>query len=117
MPFLRVKWKGITAVSVVIVNAALSGILALKVLLGDPLEIIFQGTLITGNIAFRMDALSGWFILVINFTIITGALYGLQYSFFTCTINANFNLYGSKCNSIFICMGNNGLIRCIAGYF
>lgn len=79
MPFLKVKWKGITAVSVVILNAVISGIPALKVLFGNPLENIFQGTLTTGNIAFRMDALSGWFILIINFTFVTGALYGLQY--------------------------------------
>src|SRR6185295_14851073 len=35
--------------------------------------------LMTGEIPVRIDALSGWFILLINFTLITGAIYGLQY--------------------------------------
>ena len=79
IPFIRVKWKGIITVSVVIVNAVLAGWLAVKVLTGKQFDFIFYGTPVTGDIAVRIDALSGWFILLINFTLITGALYGLQY--------------------------------------
>ncbi|HXH19105.1 MAG TPA: proton-conducting transporter membrane subunit, partial [Chitinophagales bacterium] len=79
LPILNVKWKGIVAVSVVIVNALLSGFFAADALLGDAAEFILPGTLVTGAIPLRMDALSGWFILLINFTLVTGALYGLQY--------------------------------------
>jgi len=38
-----------------------------------------NGTSIFGQVPVRIDALSGWFILVINFTIITGAIYGFNY--------------------------------------
>ncbi len=79
IPFIRVKWKGIITVSVVIVNAVLAGWLAVKVLTGKQFDSIFYGTPVTGDIAVRIDALSGWFILLINFTLVTGALYGLQY--------------------------------------
>jgi len=79
IPFIRVKWKGIITVSVVIVNAVLAGWLAVKVLTGKQFDFIFYGTPVTGDIAVRIDALSGWFILLINFTLVTGALYGLQY--------------------------------------
>jgi len=79
IPFLRVKWKGLITVSIVIMNALLSGWLAVKVLAGEQFVFIFYGTPVTGDIAVRIDALSGWFILLINFTLVTGALYGLHY--------------------------------------
>ncbi|NCP85680.1 MAG: hypothetical protein GW823_12525, partial [Bacteroidetes bacterium] len=79
IPFLKVKWKGILTLSSVILNAILSGYLALPALMGEKLEFILSGTLITGEIPIRIDALSGWFILLINFTLVTGALYGLHY--------------------------------------
>jgi len=79
MPFLQVKWKGIGTVIVVLLISLLSGFVALNALLGKPFEHVFEGTFVTGAIPIRMDALSAWFVLLINFTIITGALYGLQY--------------------------------------
>ncbi|MHB1148274.1 MAG: complex I subunit 5 family protein, partial [Lutibacter sp.] len=79
IPFLKVKWKGIITLSLVIFNAILSGYLVLPALLGDKLEYVFQGSIVTGEIPVRIDALSAWFMLLINFTMITGALYGLHY--------------------------------------
>jgi formate hydrogenlyase subunit 3/multisubunit Na+/H+ antiporter MnhD subunit len=79
IPFLNVKWKGISTLSLVIFNSILSGYLAFQALLGEKLEFIFSGSIVTGAIPIRIDALSGWFILLINFTLITGALYGLHY--------------------------------------
>ena len=79
IPFLKMKWRGIVTVFAIIINALISGILAIKVLAGNSVDIIFSGTAVTGDIAVRIDALSGWFILIINFTMVTGALYGLQY--------------------------------------
>ena len=51
----------------------------MKALLGNSYDILFRGTIIFGNVPVRIDALSGWFILIINFTMITGALYGFNY--------------------------------------
>ena len=79
IPFLNTKWKGIITLTVVILNAILSGILAARALVGGQIEFILQGTLVTGDIPLRIDALSGWFILLINFTIVTGGMYGLYY--------------------------------------
>ncbi len=79
VPFLKVKWKGVITVSALVVNAGVSAFPAILALAGDPVEFVFSGTLVTGEIPVRIDALSGWFILVINFTMITGGLYGLQY--------------------------------------
>jgi len=77
--FLKVKWKGIVTVSVVIINAVLAGCVAVKILTGENFDLVFYGTPMTGDIAVKLDALSAWFVLLINFTLVTGALYGLQY--------------------------------------
>jgi len=79
IPFISVKWKGIVTVTAVIVIAVLSSIIAVKSLSGKQIEYLLPGSLVTGEIPVRVDALSGFFILVINFTILTGAFYGLQY--------------------------------------
>ena len=60
--------------------AVLSSIPAFQILFsGNKLEYIFSGSPVTGQIPVRIDALSAWFILIINFTFITGILYGVQY--------------------------------------
>ncbi|MBI5917394.1 MAG: hypothetical protein HY842_18660 [Bacteroidetes bacterium] len=79
VPFLQVRAKGLATVATVISCALLSGYFAGSALAGNELELTLPGTLVTGEIPVRIDALSAWFILVINFTMITGALYGLQY--------------------------------------
>jgi hydrogenase-4 component B len=79
IPYVSVNWKGVITVTTVTVVAVLSSIIAVRALAGIDSEYLFQGSLVTGKIPVRVDALSGWFILMINFTLITGAIYGLQY--------------------------------------
>lgn len=79
IPFLKVKAKGLATIAVAIACAFISAIPAIQALGGNEMEIALSGTLVTGQIPVRLDALSGWFILLINFTIITGGFYGLQY--------------------------------------
>ena len=79
IPFVSTKWKGIITVAAVCAIAALISVIAIQTLGGTNFEFSFAGSLITGKIPVRIDALSGWFILIISFTFITGAFYGLQY--------------------------------------
>ncbi len=79
VPFLSAKGKGVATIATVAACALIGGFLAVRALMGDETEFILPGTLVTGEIPFRIDALSGWFIIVINFTMITGGVYGLQY--------------------------------------
>lgn len=79
IPFLKVKWKGIMTLSLVVFNAILNGYITFPALLGEKMEFIFEGSIVTGSIPIRIDALSVWFILLINFTLVTGAIYGLHY--------------------------------------
>lgn len=73
------RLKGIIAVITVFILAALSSFPAVKALMGNNYEVILSGTVIFGNVPLSIDALSGWFILLINFTFITGSLYGFNY--------------------------------------
>ncbi len=79
IPFLKVKGKGIVLFAAIVVNAFLSGYLALQPLGGQFLEFSFPGSLVTGPVNLRIDALSGWFILIIDFIFVTGSFYGLFY--------------------------------------
>lgn len=79
IPLVRVQWKGVITVATVIAIGLFSSIIAFNALTGENFELIFHGSLVTGKIPVRIDALSGWFILLINFTCITGAIYGMHY--------------------------------------
>ncbi len=100
IPFLSMKWKGILTLSIVILLAIMGGFVGLNALLGNTMEYIFSGTVVTGPIPIRIDALSGWFILLINFTFITGGLYGLQYMKAYKEQTANISLH---CISYLLC--------------
>jgi hydrogenase-4 component B len=76
---LNTKWKGIVTLSTVFVIALISSFIALNALLGKNYEILLSGTYFFGNVLVRIDALSAWFILLIDFTILTGAVYGFNY--------------------------------------
>lgn len=77
--FFNTKGKGIISISTVILIGLLSSYVALEALIGNSYEILFTGTALFGKVLVRIDSLSAWFILTINFTMITGALYGINY--------------------------------------
>ena len=79
IPVISVKWKAIVTVTAIVALAALSSIIAVGALSGRYMEYLFRGSLVTKEIPVRVDALSAFFILVINFTFLTGAFYGLEY--------------------------------------
>jgi formate hydrogenlyase subunit 3/multisubunit Na+/H+ antiporter MnhD subunit len=71
--------KGLLAVAAVLVNSMLSSWIAVGVLRGIDYSQILSAGAVFGNIPLRLDALSAWFILLTNFTMITGILYGRKY--------------------------------------
>jgi len=79
IPFLKVNGKGIAAFTLLTVNASISGYFAVQSLLGDAISFSLPGSFITGDIPIRIDALSGWFMLIINLVFVTGGFYGLFY--------------------------------------
>lgn len=79
IPFLKVRWKGIASFIAVMLNTSISGYLAIHTLMGGYFTYTLSGSLISGPISLRIDALSGWFILIVNLVFLTGSFYGLFY--------------------------------------
>jgi len=79
IPFLKVNGKGIAAFALLTANALISGYFAVQSLVGDAISFSLPGSFVTGTIPLRIDALSGWFILIINLVFVTGGFYGLFY--------------------------------------
>ena len=79
IPFLRVRGKGIVSLVLLSFNVAISTYPAILSLLGETVSFILPGSFATGPIPIRIDALSGWFILIINIIFLTGGMYGYFY--------------------------------------
>ncbi len=79
IPFLKLKWKAVAVYAAVCFIAFLSGSVALKALLGQAFDLTLPGSFISGAIRLQVDALSAWFILIVDFVFVTGGLYGLSY--------------------------------------
>src|SRR6266542_4734132 len=79
IPLVSVNGKGIIAVTAIVLNVIISSIFAIQALSISNVEFTLSGSIVTGDIPLRIDALSAWFMLTINFTILTGSFYGLNY--------------------------------------
>jgi len=75
----KTKVKGIVTVATVIIVSVITGYFAFRSLSGNSFAITLLGTVLFGQVKISVDALSAWFILTINFTMITGVLYGFNY--------------------------------------
>ncbi|MEI8086409.1 MAG: proton-conducting transporter membrane subunit [Paludibacter sp.] len=79
IPFFNLKGKAIAVYSVVVCIAILTSFVAVKALMGEIFNLTLLGSYISGTIRLQVDALSAWFILIINFTFLTGGFYGIFY--------------------------------------
>lgn len=79
IPFLTTKGRGILTLGVTGMLAFIGIMLSLSVFTTGPLEIVYPGSMVTGEIPVRIDSLSAWFILMISFTFFTGGWYGFRY--------------------------------------
>lgn len=86
-------WKGNIALLAVLLNSVLSSYVAINVIRGEPFSEIFYGGYIFGEIPVRVDALGAWFILLMNFTTLTGILYGRRYMAHYQNQSANLSLH------------------------
>ncbi|MFN8206322.1 MAG: proton-conducting transporter membrane subunit [Bacteroidales bacterium] len=76
---LNGRFRIIAVISTVFITAVLTSVLALKGLKSGNPEIILYGGSFLGEVPVRIDGLSSWFILLINFVSVTAVLYGTGY--------------------------------------
>ncbi|RPH29761.1 MAG: hypothetical protein EHM93_16795 [Bacteroidales bacterium] len=119
IPFLKVKGNGIIALTTIGIQVAIASIIAYSVLSGNPIDYSYTGSFITGAIPIRVDYLSAWFIIIISFTFLTGAIYGIQYMKKYSDQKANLALHAISYILAFtmlidICMVQNSLLFLVA---
>jgi hydrogenase-4 component B len=71
--------KPVVTIILVFFIAIITSILAVSGFKSGGTEYLLNGGTFFGEIPLRIDGLSAWFILIINFTSITGAIYGAGY--------------------------------------
>jgi hydrogenase-4 component B len=79
IPFLKMGGKAIAVYAAVSLIAILTSFVAIEALLGKTFDSTLPGSFISGPIRLQVDALSAWFMLIINFSFLTGGFYGLFY--------------------------------------
>ena len=77
--FVNQRYKPILAIFIVLINSALSSIPAILALTSGPQTGALNLAHLADDLLLKVDSLSAWFILIINFTSITGLLYGSGY--------------------------------------
>jgi len=73
------RFKSFIMALIVILISFITSLLAIKGINSNGLEFFIFGGSFIGDIAFRIDALSAWFMLIINLTMTTGVIYGIGY--------------------------------------
>jgi hydrogenase-4 component B len=73
------KFKASIATLAVVSNSIVTSWLAIQALIGNASNFIFWAGNLFGDVTLRVDALSAWFILIINFTCLTGIFFGSAY--------------------------------------
>ena len=76
---MKIKIYELVLIVITFTIAISSSVIAFYALIGPMFEVILPGNQIFGQIPLRIDALSSWMILIINFTFVTGVLYGTGY--------------------------------------
>src|SRR5674476_339064 len=76
---VKERYRPLLALLIVFINTALSTYPSILALTTGPQTGVFNIAHFIGDIHVEIDGLSAWFILIINFTCITGALYGSGY--------------------------------------
>ncbi len=79
IPLVPQRIKPVISIISVSLAAFVTSFLALRIFSGGSIEYIIYGGIFFGDIPLRVDSLSAWFILIINFTSVTGAFYGTGY--------------------------------------
>lgn len=73
------KYKSFIVSSTVVINVIITSLIAIFAIRGNTIDLLLNAGLFWGDIPIRIDGLSAWFILLINFTSLTGVFYGNGY--------------------------------------
>ena len=111
--------KPTLAFNVILINAILTSIPAISAILGKPIIDIYHLSGFLGDITVKIDALSAWFILIINLTVINGTLFGIGYLKSYQDIKTNLTIHWVfltlfHSSMLWVCMLEHGLAFLVA---
>jgi len=117
--YIPQKYKANLAAFTIAANAILTSWLAFPALYGNIVDYSLYAGALMGAVSIRIDGLSAWFILIINFTTITGIVYGGGYLKTSTNSNSKLNLHWIlfmlfQLSMIWVCMLQHGLAFLIA---
>lgn len=117
--FLSEKHKPAFTVLVVFVNVALTLVPAVLAFMGQAQTGMLAMPHFLGNFVVRVDSLSAWFILIINFTVLTGIVFGTEFLKHFSHLKTNLNIHWFSfllfhSAMIWVCMFENGIAFIIA---
>ncbi len=97
----------------VLCNSLSTSWIAIHALIYQPLEFTIRFGNFAGEVLLKIDGLAAWFILIINFTILTGFFYGLGYLKSYALSGSKFSLHRIMflffhLSMLFVCMIQNG---------
>ena len=98
---------------VVVSTSCSTSWIAFHALLSHPVELTIRFGNYAGDVLLKIDGLAAWFILIINFTVLTGFFYGLgylkKYSLAKSKVALHWILFLSfHLSMLFVCMVQNG---------
>ena len=113
--FAPAKMKAHTAALAVVANAIVTGWLAISALTGHVVNFVFYGGNLFGDVLVRVDELSAWFLLIINFTCLTGVFFGSGYLKTSDSSPKKLNLHWIlfvlfQLSMLWVCMIQHGLV-------
>ena len=113
--FAPAKMKAHTAALAVVANAIVTGWLAISALTGHVVNFVFYGGNLFGDVLVRVDELSAWFLLIINFTCLTGVFFGSGYLKTSDSSPKKLNLHWMlfvlfQLSMLWVCMIQHGLV-------
>lgn len=76
---LKVRHKSWSANLAILINSIITGFIAIMAINSGGIETELNAGHFFGNIPLRIDGLSAWFILIVNFTSLMGTFYGVGY--------------------------------------
>jgi hydrogenase-4 component B len=122
LPFVPARFKSLVSFCSVIAISIITSTLALFGLSHGGVEYLISGGAFFGEIPLRIDALCSWFILIVNFTCLTGVLFGAGYlksssagSSFLTFHWILFNIFHSS--MLLVCMVQHGIAFLVAWEF
>ena len=122
LPFIPLRLKSLITTFIVLTISLVTSALAIIAFSSGNIEYFINGGAFFGEIPIRIDPLSAWFILIINFTSFTGVLYGSGYLKSASATSSMMNLHWIlyiifHASMILVCMVQHSILFIIVWEF